>query len=112
MRRVAAVFETHMEQFDWRVVHSRHILCKTEAEAKAITAQLDADAGFATLAKERSIDADSYTAGDDLGWKGGGQTPPEYEYAIFKLKQGKISAPNLEAMKREIGEVYIEHQIK
>jgi foldase protein PrsA len=124
-------FETHRDQFDWRVVHSRHILRKTEAEAKAVKAQVDAGADFAALAKERSIDANTYANGGDLGWTGRGQTPPEYEYAIFKLKQDEISAPvrsflgwhigqvleikgapDFETMKAAIREAYLEDQIK
>jgi foldase protein PrsA len=124
-------FEKNPDQFDWRVVHSRQILFRTEAEAKAVKAQLDAGADFAALAKERSIDANTYANGGDLGWIGRGQTPPEYEYAVFKLREGEISAPvrsflgwhigqvleikgapDFETMKAAIREAYIEDQIK
>jgi foldase protein PrsA len=124
-------FEDHSDQFDWRIVHSRQILCRTEAEAKAIKAQLDAGADFGTLANKRSIDANTYANGGDLDWTGRGQTPPEYEYAVFKLREGEISAPvrsflgwhigqvleikgapDFETMKAAIREAYIEDQIK
>jgi foldase protein PrsA len=124
-------FDQHRSQFDWRIVHSRHILCKTEAEAKTIKAQLDDGADFDTLAKERSIDANTYANAGDLGWTGRGQSPAEYEYVVFSLKEGEVSspirsflgwhiaqvleirgAPDFDTMKDEIGEAYLEDQIK
>jgi parvulin-like peptidyl-prolyl isomerase len=124
-------FDQHRSQFDWRVVHSRHILSRTEAEAKAIKAQLDGGADFPTLAKEHSIDANTYADGGDLGWTGRGQTPVEYEHVVFALKEGAISdpirsflgwhiaqmleikgMPDFDTMKAEIREAYLEDQIK
>jgi foldase protein PrsA len=124
-------FDQHLSQFDWRVVHSRHILCKTEAEARAIKALLDGGADFATLAKERSIDANTYAKGGDLGWTGRGQTPVEYEHVVFAFKEGEISdpirsflgwhiaqvleikdTPDFDTMKAEIKDAYLEDQIK
>jgi len=46
---------------------ARHILVKTEDEAKALIKQLDDGADFAQLAKEHSI-GPSRSAGGDLGW--------------------------------------------
>jgi foldase protein PrsA len=86
-------FDQHRSQFDWPVVHSRRILCKTEAEARVIKTQLVGGADFATLADERSIDANTYAKGGDLGWTGRGQTPVEYEHVVFALKEDAISDP-------------------
>ena len=123
-------FDQHRSQFDWRAIHSRHILCKIAAEAAAVKAQLDDGADFAALAKERSIDANTYANAGDLGWTGRGQTPAEYEYVVFSLKEGEISspirsflgwhiaqvleirgAPDFDTMRDEIREAYIEDQI-
>ena len=46
---------------------ARHILVKTEDEAKALIKQLDSGADFAQLAKEHSTGPSS-SAGGDLGW--------------------------------------------
>lgn len=49
-------------------IHARHILVKTEDEAKAIIADLDKGKDFATLAKEKSIDPSAKGNGGDLGF--------------------------------------------
>ena len=124
-------FNQHRSQFDWRTVHSRHILCKTAAEATAIKAQLAGGADFAALAKERSIDANTYANGGDLGWMGRGQLPAEYEYVVFALKESEISppirsflgwhiaqvleitgVPDFATIKDEIREAYLGDQLK
>ncbi|MCM2293521.1 peptidylprolyl isomerase [Allorhizobium sp. BGMRC 0089] len=68
-------------------VHARHILVKTEAEAKAIIKELDAGKDFATLAKEHSTDP-SKSDGGDLGYFTKGRMVPEFEKAAFALKPG------------------------
>ncbi len=47
---------------------ARHILVKTEDEAKALIKELDGGADFAKLAKEKSTDSGSGSRGGDLGW--------------------------------------------
>ncbi|MGO7726287.1 peptidylprolyl isomerase, partial [Rhizobium ruizarguesonis] len=47
-------------------VHARHIIVKTEDEAKDIIKQLDAGKDFAELAKEKSTDP-TKSEGGDLG---------------------------------------------
>lgn len=78
--------------------HARHILIKTseivsEAEAKKhileIKQRIDSGAGFAEQAKRYSQDG-SAQQGGDLDWLSPGQTVPEFEEAINKLKVGEI----------------------
>jgi peptidyl-prolyl cis-trans isomerase SurA len=78
--------------------HARHILIKTseimpEAEAKKrimeIKQRIDAGADFAEQAKRYSQDG-SAQQGGDLDWLSPGQTVPEFEAEMNKLKPGQI----------------------
>ena len=71
-------------------VHARHILVKTEDEAKAVKKALQDGADFAKLAGEKSIDP---TPGGDLGFFPRGVMVPEFTEAAFSLKPGEVSAP-------------------
>lgn len=70
---------------------ARHILVKTEAEAKAIIAQLDKKVAFDKLAKEKSIDKGSAANGGDLGWSVPGTFVKEFGDAMQKLKKGETT---------------------
>jgi len=78
--------------------HARHILIKTseimpEAEAKKrileIKQRIDAGADFAEQAKLYSQDG-SAQQGGDLDWLSPGQTVPEFEAEMNKLKPGQM----------------------
>lgn len=69
-------------------VRARHILVKTEDEAKAIIAQLDGGGDFEAIAKEKSSDPGSGANGGDLGFFSKGQMVPEFEAAAFALEPG------------------------
>ena len=80
---------------------ARHILIKvsevvSESEAKAridrIRDRLDTGAKFDDQAKLNSEDATS-AKGGDLGWISPGDTVPDFENAMTKLKIGELSAP-------------------
>lgn len=72
--------------------HARHILVKTEEEAKDLKAQIDAGADFAELAKAHSTDG-SAAQGGDLGWFGLGMMVQPFEDAVKVLKPGEVSGP-------------------
>jgi len=72
-------------------VQARHILLATEDDAKAVIAELESGADFATLAKERST-GPSGPEGGSLGFFGRGQMVPEFENAAFGLTTGKFSS--------------------
>jgi foldase protein PrsA len=86
-------FEENRATFEHREIHHRHILSRTEEEAKDIKAQLDRGADFASLAKERSNDANSFQKGGDMGWWPLDSTPDAYRAMVSSLKVGEISAP-------------------
>ncbi len=81
--------------------HARHILIKvnestSEAEAKTkierLRERLIAGAKFGDIARANSEDA-SAAKGGDLGWLSPGDTVPDFEHAMDKLKVGEISEP-------------------
>ena len=70
---------------------ARHILVKTEGEAKDIIAQLDKGADFSDLAKGKSLDTGSGAKGGDLGWFSASQMVPEFSQATAELQKGKYT---------------------
>jgi len=72
-------------------VRARHILVKTEAEAKDIIKQLDKGADFEKLAKEKSTDPGSGESGGDLGYFTKDKMVPEFADAAFKMEKGKYT---------------------
>jgi len=68
-------------------VNARHILVKTEDEAKAILKELESGADFIELAKSKST-GPSGPKGGDLGYFGKGRMVPEFETAAFELEKG------------------------
>ena len=73
-------------------VRARHILVKTEEEAKAVIAELKSGADFAELAKKKSTDPGA-SEGGDLGYFPKDEMVPEFAEAAFKLEKGQISEP-------------------
>lgn len=72
---------------------ARHILVKTEDEAKQIIAELDKGADFAELAKKKST-GPSAAKGGDLGWFAPQQMVPPFSEAVIALENNKYtSAP-------------------
>jgi len=70
---------------------SRHILVDTEADAKAIIAQIKGGASFEELARTRSKDSGSGQAGGDLDWAGANVFVPEFSEAMIKLGKGQMT---------------------
>ncbi len=68
----------------------RHILMKTEDDAKAIVAELKNGDDFAELAKKKST-GPSASVGGDLGFFGKGQMVPAFEKAAYALNTGAFS---------------------
>jgi len=70
---------------------ARHVLVRTEEEAKEIVAQLGKGASFAELAKQKSIDVRSGKQGGDLGWFSQDVIVPEFFNAVTGLKTGEYT---------------------
>lgn len=70
---------------------ARHILVKTEAEAKKLIAELDKGADFAKLANKHSLDAKESQSGGDLGWFVSSQMVAPFSEAVVKLEKGKYT---------------------
>ena len=69
---------------------ARHILVKSEEEAKAITAKLKAGAKFEEMAKA-SDDPGSREKGGDLDWATASTFVPEFSRAMSALKKGDVT---------------------
>lgn len=70
---------------------SRHILVQTQAEARAIIAEIQGGASFEQLAQTRSIDTGSGRQGGDLDWAGPYVFVPEFSEAMIKLGKGEMT---------------------
>ena len=71
-------------------VSARHILVKTEQEAKDLIKLLDEGADFIALAKEKST-GPSGPGGGDLGFFGKGRMVPEFDKVVFDMEIGSYS---------------------
>lgn len=90
--RLQRVYEEEMKSFKpVEEVHARHILVKTEDEAKNILVQLKAGASFGMLAGKYSLDKSSPDG--DLGYFTEDMMIPEFGKAVFALKVDQLSAP-------------------
>lgn len=70
---------------------ARHILVKTEAEAKKLIGELNKGADFAKLANKYSLDAKESQNGGELGWFVTGQMVAPFSEAVAKLENGKFT---------------------
>lgn len=76
--------------FGVKEYNARHIMVETEAEAKAIIAQLALLADFEKLA-EKSKDAGSALQGGSLGWVLPSNFDPSFANALINLKKGEYT---------------------
>lgn len=79
---------------------ARHILVKSEQEAKDIIKKLQAGGKFEDLAKKHSSDPGSAGKGGDLGWFSPQQMVGPFAEAVIKLENGKYTA---EPVKSDFG---------
>ena len=72
---------------EWR---ASHILVKDRNLANQVLEKLKKGANFSAVAKEFST-CPSKGKGGDLGWFGPGQMVKEFEQAVVKLSNGRLS---------------------
>ena len=89
--RLKARYQTFaQEKAGGEEVHARHILLKTEAEAKSVIGELEKGADFAELAKKYSTDPGG-SSGGDLGYFGHDDMVKEFADAAFALPAGQYT---------------------
>lgn len=86
-------FDKIKVNFSGKEYKARHILVKSEDEAKAILADLKKGKKFDDIAKAKSTDKGSAINGGDLGWSTPANYVKEFGEALAKLPKGKISDP-------------------
>jgi len=92
-------YDKNKEEFNEKeTVHARHILVKTEAEAKDIVKSLKSLKGEALKAKfieeaKAKSTGPSGPKGGDLGYFAQGQMVPEFNDKVFNMKVGTLSEP-------------------
>lgn len=88
--KLKAKYEEMKPQIVSKEVMARHILVKTEDEAKKILAALKKGKKFEDLAKQ-SMDPGSKDKGGELGWANPSNYVPEFSEALAKLEKGQIT---------------------
>jgi peptidyl-prolyl cis-trans isomerase D len=102
---VEKYYTEHAQEFETpRQVRASHLLVSvpqtggSEAEDKArakvadVIKRVKAGEDFGKLAAEISEDPGSKTKGGELGWVKKGEMVPQFEEALFSLKQGELTA--------------------
>ena len=116
-KELKAYYNANKEEFNEKeTVHARHILVKTEAEAKKIIAELKPLSGqklktkFEELARTEST-GPSGPKGGDLGYFAQGQMVPAFNDKVFSMKTGTIT---LAPVKTQFGYhiIYLEDKKK
>jgi len=88
---VLAYYNQNQNQFkSYEQRRARHILLKTEEDAKAALAEVKSGKDFAQVAKEKSQDPTAQNGGD-LGFFKKGDLVPAFEQAVFSMKKGELS---------------------
>lgn len=88
---IKAEYDKQVGGEDKKEFKARHILVKTEEEAKKIIADLDKGKNFADLAKKHTLDPSGKTSGGDLGWFSAKQMVAPFSEALVLLEKGKYT---------------------
>lgn len=86
-----AAYEQYKKAYGEKEYSARHILVKTETEAKDIIAQLAKGTDFAKIAKEKSLDPGSKDKGGDLGWFSPATMVKPFSDVVANLQKGASS---------------------
>jgi len=85
-----AAYDKRMEGQEKSEYKARHILLKTEDEAKAVIKEVTDGGDFEKLAKEKST-GPSAAKGGDLGWFKPSTMVPPFAKAIAAMKKGEVT---------------------
>ncbi len=88
---VKAEYDKFVAANSGKEYRARHILVPTEAEAKAIVANLKKGGKFDEIAKKQSKDPGSGANGGDLDWATADNYVPEFSSAMIKLTKGQLT---------------------
>jgi peptidyl-prolyl cis-trans isomerase C len=94
-----AYYKDHISEFKPpEEIKARHILVKTEAQARKLLDQIKSGADFAELAKKYSIDPAAAQGGrlqlpNGSDWLPKGTFEKGFEYALFKIPKGEVGGP-------------------
>jgi peptidyl-prolyl cis-trans isomerase C len=86
-----AAYEQYKKAYGEKEFSARHILVKTEAEAKDIIAQLGKGGDFSKIAKDKSLDPGSKDKGGDLGWFSPATMVKPFSDAVASLQKGAVT---------------------
>ncbi len=87
---IKAAYDERVTKLASKEYNARHILVKTEDEAKAVIKELDGGADFEKLAKEKST-GPSGANGGSLGWFKAETMVPAFANAVKAMKKGDVS---------------------
>lgn len=87
---IKKAYEERVTKLASKEFNARHILVKTEDEAKAVIKALEGGADFAKLAKDKST-GPSGSNGGSLGWFKAQTMVPAFGNAIKAMKKGDVS---------------------
>jgi peptidyl-prolyl cis-trans isomerase C len=89
-QRLHTEYDKYVKEHASEQIKASHILVSTEAEAKAVIADLNKGGDFAAIAKKRSTDPGKDNGGD-LGWFSREDMLPAFSDAAFALKKGEYT---------------------
>ncbi len=84
-----ALYDLEKEKYAQPQLKARHILVKTEDEAKSLIKKLEGGADFAKLATENST-GPTKDRGGDLGWFRPADMVPEFSNAVKEMTKGEF----------------------
>jgi len=84
-------YDRAKQQTGDREYHARHVLVKTEDEAKSVIAELKKGGKFDEIAQKRSMDEGSRPKGGDLDWNVPSNFDKAFADAMVKLEKGKYT---------------------
>lgn len=90
---VQALYQKQKEEAGVNQYRVRHVLVKTEEEAKEVVALINKGKKMEDVARTRTLDSGSKANGGDIGWQVPALLVPTVGNAIKSLAKGQLSEP-------------------